>query len=1095
MTDSSHLQLRQIFTRALELPAAERAAFLAQACGGDEALVRRVQAMLAAAEDDRFLGNPTGVGPASTPAAAAEATELGERPGSRIGPYKLLQQIGEGGFGVVFLAEQEQPVMRRVALKIVKLGMDTKQVIARFEQERQALAMMDHPNIARVLDAGATATGRPYFVMDLVKGSSIVEFCDRGQLTIDERLALFTQVCHAVQHAHGKGIIHRDLKSSNVLVTVQDGKPLAKVIDFGIAKATAQKLTDKTLFTEHQQVIGTLQYMSPEQAEGSLDIDTRTDVYSLGVLLYELLTGSTPFDRKTIRDAMFGEIQRMIREVEPPRPSTRLSDSHELLAGIAAHRRVEPKRLGKLLRGDLDWIVMKALEKDRTRRYETADGFAADIVRYLGGEAVVAAPPSAAYRVVKFVRRHRGPVTAGVLLAATLLVGVVAFAWEAEIANEQRDRARVAEGQSRQRAEELQLVVDFQSSMLEQVDATRAGFGLTDDVFAKFDAALAKAEVPPAELQQRSQSFRGDWQRINATDIACDVIERTILQPAVAAIDRSLAAQPLVAAGLRLSLGKRYEQLGRYDAALPLMRDALAVRRRLLGNEHENTRAAISRLASLHQRRTEYALAQPLYEELLATNRRVLGELDPATLRSINDMGLLLSSQGRFADAEPWYREALAKMRQVLGEAHDSTLTAKANLGFLLNELDKGEEAESLLREAYAARREALGDDDPDTLSVCNNLALVLQDRGKSKEVEPLLRQQLAAYRRLGGEEHPDTLRTLNNLGMLLKELGRPAEAEPLFREALAARIRRDGKEHVETLVPMNNLGLLLSEQQRFDEAAPVLRETLELRRRLRGPDHPETLTSMNNLANVLGNQKQFDEAEALHREVLQRRRQSLGDGHPLVLGSLNNLGMMLFLADRPADAEPLLREAVTRLKESPGPMHPNTLQGTANLARVLQALQRFDEAEALYREALEKMKVALGPEHPAGLNTAIGLAQLCNERGRYADALVVLEPLDAVMRRLTAARATSSLPMYLVRRGAAQAGLAKAATEFAAASASLTEAWSLLEQGKRTTGREAKACAQAFVQLFTAWAKVDAEGGHAAKAAEWQARLAAMGG
>ena len=335
---NDHLRLRRLFDQALELSPGQRPAFLAEACGGDDTLRQRLLTMLAAAEDEHFLAEPTGAGPV----APGNTPAVGEGPGTRIGPYKLLQQIGEGGFGVVFLAEQEQPVTRRVALKIVKLGMDTRQVIARFEQERQALALMDHPNIARVLDAGATATGRPYFVMDLVKGEPIVEYCDKNNLTIDERLALFTQVCQAVQHAHGKGIIHRDLKSSNVLVGTQDGRPMARVIDFGIAKATSQKLTDKTLFTEHQQVIGTLQYMSPEQAAGSLDIDTRTDVYSLGVMLYELLTGSTPFDKKTIQGAMFGELQRLIRDVEPPRPSTRLSESHEALASIAACRRIEP---------------------------------------------------------------------------------------------------------------------------------------------------------------------------------------------------------------------------------------------------------------------------------------------------------------------------------------------------------------------------------------------------------------------------------------------------------------------------------------------------------------------------------------------------------------------------------------------------------------------------------------------------------------------------------------------------------------------------------------------------------------------------------
>jgi serine/threonine protein kinase/formylglycine-generating enzyme required for sulfatase activity len=451
MPDANHERLRRLFDQAFSLPRPARDELLARECRGDAALHRRLLAMLEAADGERFLAAPTDAGAAG----GAVGGRDDEGPGTRIGPYKLLQQIGEGGFGVVFLAEQETPVVRRVALKVIKLGMDTRQVVARFEQERQALALMDHPHIARVFDAGATATGRPYFVMELVKGAPIVEFSDRHNLSIDERLGLFEQVCSAVQHAHGKGIIHRDIKPSNILVGEQDGRPQAKVIDFGIAKATSQKLTDKTLFTEHQQVIGTLQYMSPEQAEGSLDIDTRTDVYSLGVLLYELLTGSTPFDRKTLGNTLLGELHRLIRETDPPRPSTRLEQSRETLASIAARRRTEPRRLGAMLRGDLDWIVMKALEKDRGRRYETASGLAADIRRHLAGETVVAAPPSASYRLRKFVRRNRGPVAAAVAIALALLLGAIGFAWQASVATAEAQRADTSARLAVQRADDV----------------------------------------------------------------------------------------------------------------------------------------------------------------------------------------------------------------------------------------------------------------------------------------------------------------------------------------------------------------------------------------------------------------------------------------------------------------------------------------------------------------------------------------------------------------------------------------------------------------------------------------------------------------
>ena len=366
-----------------------------------------------------------------------------ERPGTVIGPYKLLQQIGEGGMGTVFMAEQTQPVQRKVALKVIKPGMDSRQVIARFEAERQALAMMDHVNIARVLDAGATESGRPYFVMELVHGVPITKYCDDNHLTPRERLELFVPVCQAIQHAHQKGIIHRDIKPSNVMVTLYDGKPVPKVIDFGVAKATEQKLTERTLFTQYGTMVGTLEYMSPEQAEMSaLGVDTRSDIYSLGVLLYELLTGSTPLSHKRVKEAAYAEILRMIKEEEPPKPSTRLSDSGEALASISAQRHMEPAKLTKLVRGELDWIVMKTLEKDRNRRYETANGFAADVQRYLDDEPVQACPPSAGYRLRKFARRNKGPVLAASLVLLALVGGIIGTTWGLIRATDARGRRR-----------------------------------------------------------------------------------------------------------------------------------------------------------------------------------------------------------------------------------------------------------------------------------------------------------------------------------------------------------------------------------------------------------------------------------------------------------------------------------------------------------------------------------------------------------------------------------------------------------------------------------------------------------------------------
>jgi serine/threonine protein kinase len=555
----------------------------------------------------------------SLPGIETHEAPRNEGPGGYIGPFKILQQIGEGGFGAVFEAEQDRPVKRRVALKVIKLGMDTHDVIARFEAERQALALMDHPHIARVLDAGATESGRPYFVMELVKGEPISSYCDKHALSIIERLKLFEQVCAAVQHAHTKGVIHRDLKPSNVLVSDQDGQPFAKVIDFGIAKAISGRLTDKTLFTELHQMVGTPLYMSPEQAEGSADIDTRTDIYSLGVLLYELLTGTTPFESDTLRTAAYAEVQRIIREVEPPRPSARLSESATTLSGVATARGTEPRRLTRLVRGELDWIVIKAIEKERARRYETANGLASDVRRYLAGQPVLAAPPSTLYRAKKFVRRHKGGVAASLLVAASLIVGIVGFAWQARIA--------------KARAAELEQVSKFQADMLGQVDPTQAGILLSKDVKAKFEEALSKTGVAESDRSAQVEVFETQWQRVNATDAARDLIDSTILKPAVAAIDKQFKDQPVVDAALRQVLAVRYREMGLYDAAMPLQERALNTRRSVLGEEH------------------------------------------PDTLTSINNMGELLAAHGhgKLSEAEPYYREALEKRRHLLGEEHPDT--------------------------------------------------------------------------------------------------------------------------------------------------------------------------------------------------------------------------------------------------------------------------------------------------------------------------------------------------------------------------------------------------------------------------------------
>ena len=505
--------------------------YIDQVCGDDEELRTRLEALLRIyKEDQTFLEQPAEGVPVVT------KDRIGEIPGRQIGPYKLLEEIGEGGFGKVFMAEQRQPVRRMVALKIIKPGMDTRQVIARFESERQALALMSHPNIAQIIDGGETASGLPYFVMELVRGVPITEFCDKNHSTTEERLRLFVSVCQAIQHAHHKGVIHRDIKPSNVMITLNDGMPVVKIIDFGVAKATEQRLTEKTLFTSYGQMIGTPAYMSPEQASMSLfDVDTRSDIYSLGVLLYELLTGTTPIEAARLREAGFAEIQRLIRDVEPPRPSSRLSSLGDSATLVADNRATDPERLCRLLSGDLDWIVMKALEKDPNRRYRSPGNFADDVERYLRGEAILARPTSTAYRIAKFAARNRVAVVAAVAVAISLLVGTALATWQATRAREAELAALLAR--------------DNAAEQLRQAKRSEARANAVLKFFQ--DKVLAAA---------RPKGQEGGLSR--------DATVREALDRAEPEIAAAFAGEPLVEASIRNALGVSYWYLGDQEKAL-----------------------------------------------------------------------------------------------------------------------------------------------------------------------------------------------------------------------------------------------------------------------------------------------------------------------------------------------------------------------------------------------------------------------------------------------------------------------------------------------------------------------------------------------
>jgi len=894
--------IRRIFDLAMAVGQSRRGEVLERECAGDDALRAEIEGMLLAAE----VADGGTEAPTLAAAGVARPSEVG--PGAAVGPYTLVRLIGEGGFGSVYLAEQTEPVRRRVALKIIKPGMGTQSVIGRFEQERQALAMMDHPNIAKVLDAGTTGHGRPFFVMEYVEGQPITRYADEHRLTVRQRLELFGQVCNGIQHAHSKGIIHRDIKPSNVLVATHDGRPFARVIDFGIAKAVDQRLTEETIFTAHGHLVGTPIYMSPEQAEGSLDIDTRSDVYALGVLLYELLTGTTPLEPERLRAAAFGEIYRMVREVDPPRPSTRLGSLTDTLPRVAANRGAPPDGLRSLLRGELDWIAMRALEKERSRRYETASSFALDVQRYLAGEAVEAVPPSRMYRLRKFAIRNRGAVTAAGAVAVALIVGMVAFAWQASLARDQRDRAVRAEAETQARADELEVVSQFQADMLGQVDPNAAGQRLTDDVLARYAEAL-EAAVPPIPEARRARmvdDFEREWSRVNSTDAALDLIDGAILRPAVETIDSKFADQPEVDARLRLVVANQYRVLGRYDSAMPLM------------------------------------------EASLRTARRELGEGHPRALTAANDMGYLLIVMGRPAEAEPYLREALETMSSVLGEDHRDALTARANLAMSLHYQGRLDDAEPVYRTSLRMRRDALGDDDPDTVVSATNLGFLLLAQGRFADAEPLLREAMERQRALLGEDHPDAVTAVNNLGYAIQYQGRLEEAEPYVREAYDRWRRALGEDHPWTLTGMNNLALLVQDLGRFDEAERLLRSAVEGRERVLGEDHPDTIACVGNLGRLLHAAGRLDEAEPYLWTSLEKKRAVLGEDHPDTFTSLNNYGLLLEARRDLAGAERYYRQAMESCRRVLGEAHPNTLITTVNTGAVVQRQGRNEEADEM---------------------------------------------------------------------------------------------------------------------------------------------------
>ncbi len=814
-----------------------------------------------------------------------------------IDEYRLLKKLGEGGMGQVWAAEQEQPVHRLVALKLIRLGMDTAHFVARFQAERQALALMDHPAIAKVFDAGTTPDGRPYFVMELVQGVPIHQYCESKKLDLESRLRLFIRACEGVEHAHQKAIIHRDLKPSNILVSFVDGRHLPKIIDFGVAKATGERLTERTMLTQAGSLVGTLEFMSPEQVAHSEDVDTRSDVYSMGVILYELLSGRLPFDGRTMLASTLEQMLRTLRVSEPVRPSEGA-----------------PPEIARRLRGDLDWITMRALEKDRERRYASARDLAADLQRHLESKPVLASPPSRSYRFGKFVRRHRAAVAAGGLVAVALLIGLTGTTWGLLRALRAEKEARVAESESRREAAKTKAVNTF-----------------LQDMFASAQPEQAQGhEITVRELLDRA-----------AQDLKSETAPES----------REIEA------AVRNTIGVTYQSLGLLEAADPQLRSALSIRTELFGEENADVAVSRHNMGRLLWAKSDYTGAERELREALAVLRRAPGDRREEIASGLADLGVVIHARGAYAEAEPVLREALDLRRALSGNDDGRISEIQNNLAWALRFQGDIDGAVPMFREALARDEKLLGERHPNVLAMQTNLAEMLRMQGKYEEAETLHRTSLDGMRAVLGPEHPTTLVASRGFAELELELGRVEVADPLVRESLAISERTLGRDHTLTTTFLATLGMVERERGDLTGSLASYRASLERRMRTVGPEHPHTIRARWQVARALVDLRRFAEARVEADFAVAGCRKLGAAKDDNLPPALLYQGLALVGEGKGAAAEPLLRECI-RLQQEIAPARAwEKDQANGALGAALADQGRFAEAEPLVLESYEAFR------------------------------------------------------------------------------------------------------------------------------------------